>query len=90
MYVLGQKAIIIRTKEGILKTMVFQIADVTRILASVGKIMNAGNDAIMSRKGSKIVDVKVKEIGMEMENGVFVIRCHVKVEDAPVFTRQAQ
>ena len=88
-YVLGQKTIVIKTKEGIMKTMVFQICDVTRILASVGKIMKAGNDVLMSKKGSKVIDAKGREIAMEMENGVFVIKCHVKVDEASVFTRQA-
>ena len=88
-YVLGEKTIVIRTIEGILKKMKFHIADVSRILASVGKIMEAGNDSIMSLKGSRIVDERGEAISMEMENGVFVIRCHAKVEEASVFTRPA-
>ena len=88
-YVLGQKTIVIKTREGIMKTMVFQICDVTRIPASVGKIMQAGNDVIMSKNGSKVIDAKGREIAMAMENGVFVIRCRVKVDDASVFTRPA-
>ena len=91
-YVLGEKVVTIKTTEGVIKKMKFQIADVTRILASVGKITGAGNDVIMQKNGGKIKDKNGKAIEMEIENGVYVVKGFIKAENdetgASVFHRQ--
>ena len=84
-YVLGEKTIIITSKEGVVKKMKFQIADVTRILASVRKITKAGNKVTMHKTGGLIKDVGGSEIEIEIENGVYVVKAHVKNSG---FTRQ--
>jgi hypothetical protein len=89
-YVLGQKTITVRTANGKMKRMTFQIADVTRILASVTKIAKAGNRVTMSKDENVIVDTKGEKIDMMIENGVYVVKCEVKVEgNASTFQRQA-
>ena len=69
----------------------FQIADVTRILVSIGKVTEAGNEVIMKKKGGKIIDASGAEFEMQMENGVYVMEVMVKVgEGDECFRRQAQ
>ena len=83
-YVLGEKTITIRSKEGIIKKMKFQICDVTRILGSVGKITKANNSVNLNKDGGKIVDKNGEEIEIDMENGVYVVNAQVM---ATGFTR---
>ena len=95
MYVLGEKVITVMLEGGIAKKMRFQIADVTRILVSVGKVTKAGNQVIMEKDGGKVVDANGAQFSMEMENGVYIMRCMVKVDrqahgEALCFQRQAQ
>ena len=78
-YVLGEKVVTIRSKEGIIKKMKFQICDVTRILGSVGKITKANNCVNLNKAGGKIVDNNGGEIEIDMENGVYVVNAQVMV-----------
>jgi hypothetical protein len=93
-YVLGEKIVTLRMPNGKLKRMRFHIADVTRILASVGKITDAGNEVRMRKSGGEIVDPKGEKFPMQIENGVYVIKCQVKVEMSDAsdlcFRRQEQ
>ena len=91
-YVMGEKVVTIKTMEGVIKKMKFQIADVTRILASVGKITGAGNEVLMQKNGGKIKDTNGKDTEMEIENGVYVVKGFIKAENeetgTSVFHRQ--
>ena len=89
-YVLGEKTVTIKTKEGIVKKIKFQICDVTRILISVGKITKADNEVVMSKTGGKIVDSKGNAIELEIENGVYIIKGSVEMRAAESqgFTRR--
>jgi hypothetical protein len=90
-YVLGEKVVTIKTTCGKIKKMRFQIADVTRILVSIGKVTEAGNEVVMKKKGGKIVDASGAEFEMTMENGVYVMEVMVKIgEGDECFRRQAQ
>ena len=77
-YVLGEKVITVKSASGLIKKMKFLIADVTRILASIGKITKAGNEVKMKKDGGEIIDRGGGSIEMELENGVYVIRCWAK------------
>ena len=89
---LGEKTIAIKSKEGVTKKIKFQMADVTRVLASVGKIASAGNQVIMSKQGGVIKDKDDNVINLELENGVYVVKGMVKTQgeqhQARVFHRQ--
>jgi hypothetical protein len=84
-YVLGEKNVVIKSKEGVVKKMKYQICDVTRILGSVGKITKAGNEVNLNKTGGKIIDGNGDEINVEIENGVYVVKAYVKTSG---FTRQ--
>ena len=77
-YVLGEKVVTLRMPDGRIKKMRFQIADVTRVLVSIGKVTQAGNDVTMSAKGGKVVDKLGNEYNMELENGVYVMKCELE------------
>ena len=80
-YVLGEKTVTIRSKEGVIKKIKFQICDVTRILASVSKIAKADNTVTMKKNGGVIKDLKGNEMEIEIENGVYVIKASIKIEN---------
>ena len=84
-YVLGEKIVLIKSKEGVTKKMKFQICDVTRVLGSVSKIAKANNEVNMDKAGGKISDSNGDEIKIEIENGFYVVKAFVK---AAGFTRQ--
>ena len=77
-YVLGEKVVLIRSKEGALKKMKFQMCDVTRVLGSVSKITKANNEVNLDKTGGKIVDGNGDEIKVEIENGVYVVKAFAK------------
>jgi hypothetical protein len=86
-YVLGEKVVTVRSKEGVTKKMKFQIRDVTRILASVGKITMSDNKVNMHKTGGAIMDSNGDNIEIEIENGVYVVNVLVKTSG---FTRPGQ
>ena len=90
-YVLGEKVITMKMEDGVVKRIRFQIADVTRILVSVGKVTKAGNQVVMEKKGGKVIEPNGRQFNMEMENGVYIMKCWVKTEgNDSRFPRPAQ
>ena len=69
------------TKEGKMKSMRFQMCDVTRPLASVRKIVEAGHTVVFNpswRGGSYIMNLSTKEkTWLTQKDGVFVLETKV-------------
>ena len=78
----GEKKIKGRTKEGKPISMVMQVADVKKVLVSVGKITGANNKVVFDDEGSYIEDKATGEkTVIRKENGVYNLEMWVEVEE---------
>ena len=81
----GEKIVSMVTKEGKMKTMRFQMCDVTRPLASVHKIVEAGHTVVSNpswRGGSYIMNVTTKEkTWLTQRDGAFVLETKIAPRD---------
>ena len=83
---LGQKVVKFITEEGHERKIAFQVAKVNKVLVSVAKITEAGNDVYMNSVNPHIKSRRTGEIiKMRKENSVFVCDFWVRV---PAFHRR--
>jgi hypothetical protein len=70
-------------------SIMFQVTDVGKPLASVSRILDKGNIVVFSRKGSYIMNEATGEkIPIQEEKGTFVMEVEFLEPAAPDFTRQ--
>jgi hypothetical protein len=87
---LGEKIVRIRTAAGNIKTIKFQIADVSKTLISVLKLIAAGNEVILD-DNPRIVNKKTNEVTkIRKQNGIFVIDLYIIRPKPSGFTRPGQ
>ena len=71
---LGQKSIVAETSEGNVVSFGFQLADVTKPLASVGKMCDAGNQVTFGPHGGQILNLMTGRVTeFKRANGVYVL-----------------
>ena len=77
----GEKVVSMLTQEGQWRNLKFQVCDVTRPLASVSKIVEAGHTIVFApewKGGSYITNIKSKErTYLAQRDGVFVLDAQV-------------
>ena len=76
-YVLGEKSVVMRTQEGQLRRITFQVCKVGKILISCGKAVEAGNEVIMSRLNSRVISPTGESTALALKNGVFTMMVQV-------------
>ena len=83
----GEKRITCRTPEGHQRSMMFQVADVNKALASVSRICESGRERVIFQKNnSYIEDTKTgRRTRLQERNGVYVIESWI---DKASFGRQ--
>ena len=89
----GEKKIKIRTQENQDRGIVFQIAPVTKVLLSVGRLSEQGNDVNLNSDDPHIRNKATQEVTrLRKSNGMFILDMWVKVfveeEIESGFTRQ--
>ena len=89
---LGQKAIIAETAEGNLFTLGFQMANVTKPLASVGRMCDAGNSVVFGPRGGYIQNMQTGQVTeFKRLNGVYLLEAWAQGDysaSGSGFTRQ--
>ena len=74
----GEKHVQIQTSGGHKRTMNMQIADVHRVLLSVSKICDAGNQVVFTRTGGKIINDETGEVDyFTRKDGVYRMKLKV-------------
>ena len=87
---LGEKVVRIRMQNGSIKTIKFQIADVSKTLVSVLKLIAAGNEVILN-DDPRIINKVTKEVTkIRKQNGIFVIDLWIIRPKPSGFTRPGQ
>ena len=87
---LGEKVVRIRMQNGGVKTIKFQIADVSKTLISVLKLIAAGNEVILD-DDPRIVNKRTGEVTkIRKQNGIFVIDLYILKPKSSGFTRPGQ
>jgi hypothetical protein len=82
---MGQKKLTVKTKEGQMRGIVFQVAPVRKPLVSVAKMCEAGNDVVLSGKSPHIVNHKTKQVtALRREGKTFVLDLWVRLPQAAV------
>ena len=71
-HILGQKTVLIRTKEGCRRRITFQIADIGKVLVSVKKTDDQGNKVIFD-SDPRIIFSDGQETSLSIEGGVYVM-----------------
>ena len=71
---LGQKSIFAETNEGNVVSLGFQLAEVTKPLASVGKMCDAGNQVVFGPQGGHILNLMSGRVTeFKRANGVYIL-----------------
>ena len=79
---LGQKALKVQTNEGKDTAVVYQIADVSRPLTSVGKTCDKGSWVVYTQEGGFIMNLHTGErTSFERKGGIYQLDLCVKDED---------
>lgn len=85
---LGQQHIQACTEEGENTSVLFQIADVSKPLVSVGSICEKGNRVIFGRSGGVVKNLQSgSEIPFYRRNGIYVLSLWLRDADSQGFTR---
>ena len=87
---LGEKAIVAETSEGNVFSLGFQVANVTKPLAAVGKICDAGNWVTFGPQSGYIESTKSGVVTeFQRENGVYMLEVWARAPNqTPGFARQ--
>ena len=87
----GEKKIEGQNSNGVPMNIKAQVAKVSKFLASIGKMVKAGNKIVMDENDSYIQNKKTGlRTPMRLENNVFVFDLWVEKDSAEPFPRQAQ
>ena len=85
---LGQQQIHACTEDGDPTSVLFQIADVSKPLVSVGSICEKGNRVIFGCSGGVVKNLQTgKEIPFYRRNGIYVLSLWLRDSDSQGFTR---
>ena len=78
---LGERIVSVQTSEGRDKKIKFQVADVGKILLSVDKLIEAGNEVRLSKENPCIQNKKSGEITkLTRKRGQFILELWVKTD----------
>jgi hypothetical protein len=89
---LGEKNVRFRGQNSsAVSSFMFQVTDVGKPPASVSRILDRGNNVVVSRKGSHIMNEATGEkIPIQEEKGTFVMEVEFIEPAVPDFTRQGK
>ena len=87
----GEKKLRVITQEGLERSMLFQVAQVTKPLGSVSKICKKGHRVVFDDDGSYIENKITGEyMNLREKNGVYVLDVWLNNADAWGFPRQGR
>ena len=75
----GEKKVAFQTMEKLNKAIMFQMADVSRVLISVDKLNAAGSDVHLRKKGAYIITPQKERIGLKRKNGAYILTMWIKI-----------
>jgi hypothetical protein len=86
---MGVRTLVGTTAEGSRRSIAFEVAEVTRPLASLSKIVKAGHRIVLEGSGGYIENTVSKErTAMYLENEVYVFDLYVDIPASQGFPRQ--
>ena len=78
----GEKKVVVKTANGALRRMVYQMAEVTRPLTAASKVCDAGHEIRLRKDGGEVVDLRTGErTTVKRVNNVYVMELWVKAGD---------
>ena len=86
----GEKRVTCVTPEGHQQSWMFQVADVNKVLASVSRICESGQDRVVFQQGNSYIEnVQTgRRTQMSERNGVYIIEAWIDTMGLPDFGRQ--
>ena len=85
---LGERLVPFVSQEGFETSVKFQTAEVSRVLISGDKLLEAGCDVLLSKNNPRIVDKRERVFKLQRRKGVFLLKMWLRVPNPPGFTRQ--
>ena len=86
---LGERKAEFKTDEGINHKIMIQEADIGKLLISVVKLVENGNEVNLSKRNPYIKNLKTGMVTkLVRKKGQFILRMHAKRQTSPVFSRQ--